>query len=288
MDITFVSLMVAIASGLVLLAILCYFLYQKRKQLQHYEFEHTMKNHDPTMGDSTVQSRSEAPDFTHFSGKQHPASPIQSYRSSLLSESEPPTTHKPFSVSTEHSMPTSNEYSAPASESSATDNSAPAPVYTYPDEPDDDMDYDIDPFVVLYVVAEPEKLFVGYELLQALLSAGLRYGDMNIFHRYERVHSRGTPLFSLASAVEPGTFDLNKMGEVRCNALCLFTNLDENKEPILAFEQMLDTAHQLVDDLGGVILDENKQALDHALITTYRARIRDYVLHQQQHSAGTH
>lgn len=35
--------------------------------------------------------------------------------------------------------------------------------------------------IVYHVMAEPEHPYTGYELLQALLSSGLRYGAMNIF-----------------------------------------------------------------------------------------------------------
>jgi cell division protein ZipA len=103
----------------------------------------------------------------------------------------------------------------------------------------------------------------------------MRYGDMNIFHRYERSHGRGTPLFSLASASDPGTFDLNRMGEVSCKGLCLFMNISECKDPIIAFEKMVDTAQQLIDDLGGELRDSDGKKMDHRALTACRERVRD-------------
>lgn len=127
--------------------------------------------------------------------------------------------------------------------------------------------------IVLYVLANPEEPFVGYELLQTLLSAGLRYGEMSIFHYYQQTPSgQGDSLFSVASAVEPGVFDLANVGAIVCPGLTLFMS-PQIESSVNAFETMLDTAYQLADDLNGVLCDAQRIPLTETKITEYRNKI---------------
>ena len=58
-----------------------------------------------------------------------------------------------------------------------------------------------DHFIVFYLMAPEEALYAGYELLQALLSAGLRFGKQHLFHRHVHKDGRGETLFHCAQAV---------------------------------------------------------------------------------------
>jgi len=135
-------------------------------------------------------------------------------------------------------------------------------------------------YVLLHVMAPSEYTYNGYELLQSLLASGLRYGDMNIFHRHETKTGRGPILFSLASVNEPGTFELPKMGNFSCPGLILFMPLKHEPDPMIAFDTMLETAKQLIEDLGGDIWDEKRQPLNMDKITQIRARIRQFEKNQ--------
>lgn len=115
--------------------------------------------------------------------------------------------------------------------------------------------------IILHIFAKNNRRFVGYELLQAILACGFRFGDMDIFHRHQHANGRGKVLFSLASAVEPGTFDMNAMGGYTCLGLTLFMHPTEVKQAIAVFDLMLNTARELAKDLEGVVLDENRQPL---------------------------
>jgi cell division protein ZipA len=117
--------------------------------------------------------------------------------------------------------------------------------------------------VVLYVLAKDNDRFVGYELLQALLAAGLRYGEMSIFHRYEKPTGEGKTLFSLAQATEPGIFDMNAMGACSSSGLCLFMRLSSHTNNNLGtFNLLLDTAKQLAEDLNGIVTDKSREPLN--------------------------
>lgn len=105
--------------------------------------------------------------------------------------------------------------------------------------------------IVISIMAKPNSFFESYDLFQAISTTGMKYGRMNIFH-YDVETAKGpTTLFSLASATNPGEFNLDKMGEFSCCGLTLFTNLREVPDPEEAFETMLATAEQLADDLDG-------------------------------------
>jgi len=118
-----------------------------------------------------------------------------------------------------------------------------------------------DKWIVFFIQAEKDSTYSGYELLQAILSSGLRYGENNIFHHYESSSAKGKALFHLASAIQPGTFELPKMGAFSTSALTLFFNVKDVSSPAEVLEKMLHVAGQLSDDLGGKVLDDSKELL---------------------------
>jgi cell division protein ZipA len=130
-------------------------------------------------------------------------------------------------------------------------------------------------FIALNVFAQDRQSFGGYELLQALLAAGLRFGEMGIFHRYQQDNGQGPILFSLASATEPGTFDIQQMGTFSCQGLLMFMELsghpqiDEER-----FDLLLATAGQLAEDLAAVVLNERREPLVDNQVVQYKTRIR--------------
>lgn len=105
--------------------------------------------------------------------------------------------------------------------------------------------------LTLAVMARAGCYFASYDLLQAISSAGLQYGDMNIFHFYEQTEDGNLPLFSLASANEPGEFDLNHIGDFSCSGLVLFMKTLRVTDPKAAFQKMLSVAQQLAEVLDG-------------------------------------
>lgn len=115
---------------------------------------------------------------------------------------------------------------------------------------------------MLYVMSKENKLFTGYELLQALLSSGLRFGEMNIFHHYREADTQEGILFSLASATEPGVFDMLNMGTFSCRGLTLFMRKsDDAYDNKARYDLMLKSAQHLSEDLDGILLDASKQPL---------------------------
>lgn len=123
--------------------------------------------------------------------------------------------------------------------------------------------------IIINLFADPDKPYRGYELLQALLSCSLRYGKRGIFHRQEKVVG-GPVLFSVASAVEPGIFDLPKISSFSTPGLTLFTEISKVPNPAEVLSIMLKTAQDLTNHLGGEILDVDRKPLSLEKITAWQ------------------
>jgi len=293
MDMTLVSLGVVFISGTALIAILGYFLYQKRKQLHAYQYAAVGSMDDPQFY-APESTNDQENYFGQFNPNTNvPASAQENRYAFTPAQPQETQTQVEYNIllgtKQERSLQNTAEQTPVVEDSFEEDYSFETTNTTQSSIHDQSLSQETEVnseemFLSIYILAEHNRPFVGYELLQALLSSGLRYGDMNIFHRYERIHGRGTPLFSLASATEPGTFDLNRMGEVSCQGLCLFMDLSGVRDPIMAFEKMIDTANQLVDDLGGEIRDQNGQIFTIDSLNTYREQVRRFVVgnHQTQ------
>lgn len=127
--------------------------------------------------------------------------------------------------------------------------------------------------IVLHIFSKTGSEFIGYELLQAILSYGFRFGEMDIFHRHQKANGHGKILFSLASAVEPGTFDVNTMGSYRTIGLTLFMHTDALKDALAVFDLMVNTAQSLSDDLSGVLMDSEHNVLTSETVADLRQRL---------------
>lgn len=135
---------------------------------------------------------------------------------------------------------------------------------------------EIDEVISLNLCAAADKPYAGYELLQALLSCGMRFGSMNIFHRHQKKTGAGPILFSLASCTQEGTFDLAQMGAFSCKGLVLFMKPKILTNPTKVFELMLETADELISDLGGKVLNDKQQLLKKADVLRCHQQLSAY------------
>lgn len=152
----------------------------------------------------------------------------------------------------------------------------PAPPEIAPAKVNRSRDLALD-LLVLTVAARPGRQFGSYDLLQAISAAGLQFGDMNIFHYYAKQTPGQVPLFSLASATEPGDFNIDRMGEFTCTGLTLFTNMADVTDPEQAFELMLKSAQQLADDLDGELRAGMRTPWSGTTLQQYQQRISQFL-----------
>jgi cell division protein ZipA len=132
----------------------------------------------------------------------------------------------------------------------------------------------VEELIVMNVLAENDRPFTGDELFATLRTCGLKFGDMNIFHRVEPLTK--SVQYSVANAVEPGTFDMADMEAIRCAGLCFFMQLPGPEDPSAAFEDMLSVAKSVVKGLGGEVRDEHRNIMTPQTVEHYRARIVDF------------
>ena len=130
--------------------------------------------------------------------------------------------------------------------------------------------------LVINVKAPEDRPFPGDKLLDIFKKEGLRFGDMNIFHRHVREDGSGQVLFSVANGVEPGTFDLKTIEESTIPALSFFMGLPGPEEPQQAFRILVEAVHHLSRDLGGILRDEQHSVLTGQTLEHYRQRICDF------------
>jgi cell division protein ZipA len=110
------------------------------------------------------------------------------------------------------------------------------------------------------LVAKEGASFAGDELILSMRGIGLRHGKFGIFHRYEGSDEDNT-IFSAASLVEPGSFDLSNIKEQQLPGISLFLILPGPIEGAEAFDLMMSTARALAQTLDGELLDESGSTL---------------------------
>lgn len=128
--------------------------------------------------------------------------------------------------------------------------------------------------LMIFLLAKDRRQLAGYELLQTILAAGLRYGADQLFHRHQHLNGQGPVLCSLATATNNGLFDLQNIGGISLSGLCLFMHCCGNKK--LDDERltiMVDTAMQLADDLDAHLLDQHRQKFSEQSLLDYKDRI---------------
>lgn len=89
--------------------------------------------------------------------------------------------------------------------------------------------------------------------VNALRNAGLEHGRYSIFHRKLDSNREG---FSVASLTEPGTFDLDQLGEGTIAGLSFFVVLPGAGDPVARFDAMVETARAMSVDLAADLFDE--------------------------------
>ena len=112
----------------------------------------------------------------------------------------------------------------------------------------------VDRVVTLRLVSPQDKPMSAESVVIALRRHGLRHGRYGIFHREGKDGQQ--PVFSAASLVEPGSFDLSSLKEARLPGVSLFMVLPSPVDGVSAFDDMVHTARELAQELGADLFDE--------------------------------
>ncbi|HEX7047209.1 MAG TPA: cell division protein ZipA [Gammaproteobacteria bacterium] len=116
--------------------------------------------------------------------------------------------------------------------------------------------------IVLNILpTEPGGSFPGADLLDVFDRAGLEYGQFGVFHRIKETHGGPQSVFSVASATEPGSFEITGMAEESFRGLSLFMVLPGPMRGVDAFADMLATARRIAEQIRGDVKDRNRSTL---------------------------
>ena len=135
----------------------------------------------------------------------------------------------------------------------------------------------LEPQVIILSVVMPQgQQMFGAALLPSLLTLGMKYGEMNIFHRHQDNAGNGAVTFSLANMLNPGSFDLDSMETFATQGVSLFMTLPNAGDPFNVFEQMLAAAKQLAQEFNAQLLDDKRNVMTKQTEQHYMSRIREF------------
>jgi cell division protein ZipA len=109
-----------------------------------------------------------------------------------------------------------------------------------------------DRIVALRLIPRGEEL-PAERAVMALRNAGLEHGRYSIFHRQLGANREG---FSVASLTEPGSFDVDRLGDATIAGLSFFVVLPGEGDPVARFYAMVETARALSVELAADLFDE--------------------------------
>lgn len=112
--------------------------------------------------------------------------------------------------------------------------------------------------IAVRLLGRDGKRIEGTDLKAALGSEGLEFGRYSIFHR---VIDGGRPLYSVASLVEPGSFDPAAMETLRFPGVSMFAVFPGPLPAPQCFDELLATARRLADRLGATLQDDSGSSL---------------------------
>ena len=130
--------------------------------------------------------------------------------------------------------------------------------------------------VVLHLMSPPDTLFAGKVLEKVLSSEGLHLSEQGIFHRHRLKNGSGPVRFSLANAINPGTFDADAMDSFSSPGLTFFMVLGQTDEPLAVFDEMIVSAQVIAKTLNGELKDEQRSTLTSQTIAHCRQQVVDF------------
>lgn len=130
------------------------------------------------------------------------------------------------------------------------------------------------------IVITPRNFFTGLpgkSILGLVREYGLKYGVMEMFHRYEHENGTGDLWFSMLGANDAGvqSFDLNTLSESRFNTILLFLSLP-HPYALRGFDSMVSTAQMIASDIDADLYDEQGELLNDERLAKLRADIANY------------
>ncbi len=131
--------------------------------------------------------------------------------------------------------------------------------------------------IAIHLVPRSGRPLEGRLVLQLLRKYGLRFGEMDLFHRFEETSGEGAMMFSVLKYTQegPAGFDLDTMEQEQFEGLSFFLALPGIK-PLQGFDMMMSTAQRLGQECYANLLDDEMNLLSEQLKGHYRHRVLDF------------
>jgi len=128
--------------------------------------------------------------------------------------------------------------------------------------------------VSLFLEARDNHIINGAELLQAAISTGMEFGEMDIFHRV--VEGADQSVFSMANAAKPGNFSRDEWNTFETRGVVLFMTLPGPAFALDAWDSMLATARRMGEILNAELTDEERKPFTRQKEARIREELREY------------
>lgn len=131
--------------------------------------------------------------------------------------------------------------------------------------------------ISLNVYPNPRKALSGDKTLKVLLKYGLRFGEMNCFHRYESPEQDSHLMFSVLRITEegPAGFDLEALSVEQVKGLAFFLALPHQNVQ-KGYDSMVSIAGLIARETDGTVYDENNLEFTPQLKEHWRHKAIDY------------
>ncbi|MCP4000231.1 MAG: hypothetical protein GY727_04890 [Gammaproteobacteria bacterium] len=139
--------------------------------------------------------------------------------------------------------------------------------------------------VTARIMPMPGAHFPAEELILALRGAGLQHGQFDIFHCMsdeQRIR------YSVASLVEPGSFDLSNLKESQYLGISIFMVLPAPEDGVTLFDDMLAVARDIAKQIEGNLVDEQGSAMSMQRERYMREEVIEFLRHHNQSAIRQH
>jgi len=133
--------------------------------------------------------------------------------------------------------------------------------------------------VAVRIMPQHGSAFPAEDLVLAMRNAGLRHGQFGIFHALSDDGSERIR-FSVASLVEPGSFDLSNLKESEYRGVSMFAIFPAQEDGVQLFDDMVKKARELARAMGGMLTDEQGGAFSLQRERYMREELVEYLRRQ--------
>ncbi len=130
--------------------------------------------------------------------------------------------------------------------------------------------------IVINILKEKEPLLKGQDIFQVFKACDMRFGEMDIFHRFEQANAQGKIQFSVVNALKPGSFNMKTMDEMETSGISLFMSLPGPNNPMEAFDAMSEVALVFARNFNASLYDDSHSDLTPQTLEHYRNRVREF------------